>query len=148
MTEDDFENRSQSGEIRRDPKNGKFLPGTAAGPGRPHGSINIFRACKIRARREGMDLRNMVWEVAKGLAEAAMQGDAAAAKVLFDRFGGPVERSPEVTVNVATQIQAGPKPPEPGKMRDYLAKLNEIAAEQGLLDEPELDSTETTEEGQ
>lgn len=128
------ENRSQSAQIRRDPTTGKFLTGTAAGPGRPHGSINIFRACKIRARREGMDLRDMVWNAAKGLYEAAMSGDAAAAKVLFDRLGGPVEKAPEVQVNVAAAIQAGPPAPaEPRELGAYLQRLNEIAAQQGLL---------------
>ena len=47
---------------------------------------------------------------------------------------GPVEKAPEVNVNVATAIQTGPPAPaEPRELGSYLAKLNEIAAQQGLM---------------
>jgi hypothetical protein len=96
--------------------------------------VNIFQACKIRARREGLDLRDMVWQAAKGLYQAALEGDAAAAKILFDRLGGPVEKAPEVQVNVANVAASGPPPPASvGDLSTYVSKLNEVAAQQGLL---------------
>ncbi len=126
-------NDSQSG-IKRGER-GKFLPGTKGGPGRPHGAVDVYRVAKKRAKEEGTDLREMVWQVMKAMHDSATEDrDPAAAKLFLDRSCGPVEKAPEVQVNVATAIQAGPPAPaEPQALGAYLVKLNEIAAQQGLL---------------
>lgn len=114
---------------------GKFLPGTKGGPGRPPGAVDVYRVAKKRAKQEGTDLREMVWEVMREMhAAATIDHDASAAKLFLDRACGPVEKAPEVQVNVAAAIQAGPPAPaEPRELGAYLARLNEIAAQQGLL---------------
>lgn len=130
------ENQSQKRE-KRD-ANGRWLPGHCGGPGRPIGStsINIFHACRKRAKAEGRDLREMVWEVARAMYEAAVEErDPAAAKIFLDRMGGPVEKGASVEVNVATQVNAGPPPPAAGSLAGYLEKLNTVAKAQGLVEE-------------
>ncbi len=114
---------------------GKWLPGHCGGPGRPVGStsVNIFDACRKRAKREGRDLREMVWEVAQAMYSAAVDDhDSAAAKIFLDRMGGPVEKAGDVTVNVAPQVNAGPPPPPTAELGTYLGRLVEVAREQGI----------------
>lgn len=75
----------------------------------------------------------MVWEVAQAMYSAAVKDrDPAAAKIFLDRMGGPVEKAGDVTVNVATQVNAGPPPPPTAELGAYLGRLVEVAREQGI----------------
>ena len=111
---------------------GRFAKGTRPGPGRPKGSVDLIRVARRRARETGQNLADIVWEAIQGLRGAACDGDAAAAKILLDRLCGPVEKSGDVTVNVATQVNAGPPPPPTAELGAYLGRLVEVAREQGI----------------
>lgn len=68
--------------------NGRFLPGTAGGPGRKPGRGLDLRALAEReAAREGFDLNAGAWRVLRKLFSMAEAGDVAAAKLVLDKLG-------------------------------------------------------------
>lgn len=69
---------------------GKFLPGNAGGPGNPFAARVAELRGAVLAAVTPEDLQAIV----RALVEAALGGDVAAAKVLFDRaLGRPLERA-------------------------------------------------------
>jgi len=64
---------------------GRFLPGTAPGPGNPLAAhVHELRVALLEAVTP-----EMIAGVAKVLVREALQGDVAAARVLLDRLLGP-----------------------------------------------------------
>lgn len=64
---------------------GRFAPGNSGGPGRPPAaSVHLHRAALVNAVTP-----NDVAAVARMLVDKALEGDVAAAKLLFERLFGP-----------------------------------------------------------
>jgi len=123
----------------RDEK-GLFLPGNPGGPGRPKGSIDFMATIREFAKKEGLDVRQMVWEAGLAMFQKAKEGDATAAKLVFDRACGVIEKGVDVDVNV-TNVNAsiGPTPPTESDMGRYIKRLTEVAAHQGIRVEDDDD---------
>jgi hypothetical protein len=67
-------------------RGGRFVAGAwRGGPGRSRG-IDIRHTAEEFAAAEGIDLREALWKVIKGLLSAAEKGDTQAAKLLLDRL--------------------------------------------------------------
>ncbi len=121
----------------RDEK-GLFLKGCPPGPGRPKGSVvDFMEVVRRKVEETGGDLDAMVWGALQGLARKAANGDSAAAKVLLDRLCGTIDKGVAVNVGVNTAPSpgrpVGPPMPSGIEFGDYIKKLNQVAAAQGLL---------------
>ena len=112
--------------------NGRFLPGWK--PGRKH-RIDLLSTCDRMAREEGTTLEAMLWQQVKALHVAAVMGDVAAAKILFDHLVAQ-PRHVEYQVGVDLTMHAGP--PAPRTPEDVAAYLDELAALRKDLLEPRL----------
>ena len=118
----------------RDPSNGYFKPGhSIAGPGRPKGSLDYMSICRTKSKAAGVPLEDLVWAATRGLALRAGRGDAAAAKVLLDRLCGPVDKALVEIDARSVGLAAGPPIPGGSDFKDWVAGINRVAAQQGLL---------------
>ncbi len=111
-----------------------------------------------KAREEDYDLEDAFWQIAKRLVQDAMDGDVKAAKLVLDRFFGPVEHAPKVQLEVDVDVNQtnhgqGPPIPSPVELRDNVVKLIELAQKgtgfevvDAEFEEATLDSDEDDEE--
>ena len=99
-------NGNEAEESRERDEKGWFLPGNQVGLGygRPKGSkVDFMTVCRAKAKEAGLELEDMVWAVGKAMFKAAMEGDAACAKIILDRACGAVEKMPAVAVQINQQ---------------------------------------------
>ena len=127
----------------RDPKTGRFIPGTKGGPGRKTGSrmINFVVLCEKKAKELNINLEDLVWSVVKRLFVLASQGDVQAAKLILDRICGPVDKLIELNFDnrsLTISTENGDSKFNIGEFSDYLKKLNEVAIQQGLISGDEI----------
>ena len=106
MSSEDQQDKGTNG---RDPKSGKFVKGWKGGPGRPSGHVDLLAVCRRRAAEEDVDLDELVWATAKAMFKKAMGGDTQAARIVLDRFVGPVRQELDVngvqTIEIADQAR-------------------------------------------
>ena len=129
----------------RDAK-GHFLPGHAVkSPGRPPGSLDFVATCRKRARAEGKDLEEMLWQVVKAIhAEAIFSGDVKAAQLFVDRFCGLLEKETGVQVNINNgTVNNGPPEPTTRDLGVYFERLGELSGKLQTVElEPKTDEVE------
>jgi len=112
---------------------GTFAPGGPGGPGRPAGT-GEHRAAFLRACSPA-DVEAIVG----ALVEKAKQGDAPAARVLFDRiYGRPRDPSIVEAAEAIAGPSAGPPVPGPEEFARQLLEASELAQRVlgGLHDKP------------
>jgi hypothetical protein len=114
---------------------GQFLTGTAAGPGRPEGSLDFMKIARAYCERSGHDLSRVVEIAGRALTRAAAKGDVPAIKVLLDRTCGVQDKGTTVNVGVDARTAAtlGPAIPQGADFVAYVEKFNRVAATQKLL---------------
>ena len=101
---------------------GTFAPGGPGGPGRPAGT-GEHRAALLRACSP-----EDVEAIVEALVEKAKQGDAQAARVLFDRiYGRPRDPSIVEAPEVITSPMAGPPIPNAEDFARQLLEASELA---------------------
>lgn len=109
--------------LKRD-GDGRFAPGGAGGPGRPAGTGEhrsaLLRACGPEE----------VAEIATALVEKAKQGDAVAARVLFERlWGRPRDASLVEAAAAIVSPNQGPPVPDSRSFAEQLEQASRIARE-------------------
>ncbi|MCB9882221.1 MAG: hypothetical protein H6834_10550 [Planctomycetes bacterium] len=117
-------------------EHGRFLKGhSSPGPGRPPGSVDLLAICQRRADEEGIDLEQLVWEVAQALFRRAEQGDVAAAKLVLDRLCGPVGKGSNVAVavNQVSALPPGPPVPSDQELEAQLEELLMLSRDHGMF---------------
>jgi hypothetical protein len=100
------------GKVMRDPVSGKFLPGTAAGPGRPHGAKSQFNKQVIDSlqalwEKDGAEMLDMLArdkpEVIMGMV-SRMIPQALAAEAICGETG-KAEGNQEVRITLINQVK-------------------------------------------
>lgn len=115
----------------RDPTTGRWLKGIG-GTGRRH-RIDLLSMCDRKAREEGRDFEDLLWEVVKGLIIVACKGDVQAAKTLFHYFvkNNPGDPVVNVSVDARTAVAqvgpTGPVLPDAHRFASFLTGLGEFA---------------------
>lgn len=103
---------------------GRFAPGGVGGPGRPAGTGEHRRALLSAC---GPD---EVAEIATALVEKAKQGDAVAARVLFERlWGRPRDGSLVEAAAAIVAPSSGPPVPDSRSFAEQLEHASRIARE-------------------
>lgn len=128
------------------PVNGRYQKGNPGGPGRPRGSMDFVNICKKQAKEKNVDLEKLLFSVAIAMFTAAGKGNVRAAELVLDRFCGKLALPDPATVAAQVNINTGDQPPTPmpgsgigptlptgGDLTEYLDKLRDIAANQGLV---------------
>jgi hypothetical protein len=98
--------------------------------------MNLMRLCRQKAEEHGLDLEQLVWATVAAMFAKAASGDAPAAKLILDRFCGPVEKGIEIAVD-ARQVNLGEGPPLPKTKTDadnYVVALRDLAQQRGMFD--------------
>lgn len=113
---------------------GRLLKGHSLRGGRPPGSIDLLRLAKKRAKREGRDVFQAVYEALLALMDAAKSGDVRAAEVLLRHLATPLEKHSvaiqlEQNLALSQQVQAGPPVPSGADLGAYLARLTELGSQ-------------------
>lgn len=118
---------------------GHFRKGNKAG-GRKPKLKNFDTIIRKKAAEHGLDIDEMLWGAARGMFLAAANGDVNAAKLLFDRFFGPVEVAPQVNVDVQSNMAiVGPPVPQRRALAEQLEDIHTVAA-RVLTDEEARDA--------
>lgn len=91
--------------------------------------LDLLELCQKRAKLEGYDLEASLWGVVKQMLAQALDGDTQAAKLVLDRFFGPVQKAPQLEMNVELTQSVGPPIPEPDKLKSNLVQLIRLAHE-------------------
>ena len=108
-----------TGKVMRDPVSGKFLAGTAAGPGRPHGAKSQFNKQVIDSlqalwEKDGAEMLEMLArdkpEVIMGMV-SRMIPQALAAEAITGEKGEGNQGDRDVTIRVVTQQHQDVLPP-------------------------------------
>jgi hypothetical protein len=108
-----------AGKVLRDPVTGKFLAGTAAGPGRPHGAKSQFNKQVIDSlqalwEKNGAEMLDQLAaekpEVIMGMV-SRMIPQALAAEAITNEKAEGNQRDTEVTIKVVTQQHQDVLPP-------------------------------------
>ena len=108
-----------SAPVLRDPVTGKFLPGTARGPGRPHGAKSQFNKQVIDSlqalwEKDGAEMLEMLArdkpEVIMGMV-SRMIPQALAAEAITGEKGEGNQGDRDVTIRVVTQQHQDVLPP-------------------------------------
>ena len=108
----------------RDPGTGRFLPGYKGG--RKH-RIDLLSVCDRRAREEGMELEDLLWQVFKGLVVQAAKGDTVAARIIFERVcTTPDQLAARLELEVTAAL-GPPTPVAPGEVADYFEELASVS---------------------
>lgn len=112
----------------RDPSTGRFLPGYKGG--RKH-RIDLLSLCDRKAREEGFQLEALLWGVVKGLMLAAAMGDAAAARLLFDKLTVISKENVAVRLGLDVEVSTGgpAKVPSHEQLARYFEELQTVSAE-------------------
>jgi hypothetical protein len=104
---------------------------TVAGDSSDH--FDFVSLVRDQAKVHGLDPEQLLWKAAKAMFDKATAGDAAAAKLLFDRCCGV--QGGKTGVNVAIDnrsVNFGPPAPAAGDVGDYIAQMNKVAAQIGV----------------
>lgn len=118
---------------------GQFVPGHAPlpGSGRPRGRVNLIEVAREQAKEEGISLEDVAFDALMKLRELAFDGDLNAIRELLDRICGPVERGPEVALQINQAIEAGPPPPPTPQLKEGVARLHKLAKQLEIVEEEE-----------
>lgn len=88
---------------------GRWRPGHTGGPGRPRG-VDLRRLAAEKSKADGIDIENAMWGVLKAMLKASINGDVAAAKLVFEKLA--LNDPAEVNLHHDGAIEAvGPTPP-------------------------------------
>ena len=118
--------RTGKAPIEKDPGNGQFLAGNNGGGGRPKGSLDFMAVAREKAKETGENLRDILWDTFMAAVQQAKDGDIAAARAVWDRLCGGIERSPLVAVQVNSN---GPPIPPVVDLEETARKLVELVEE-------------------
>jgi hypothetical protein len=113
-------------------KNGTVAAAMASGSSKedPSGHFDFVALLREQAKVHGLKPEELLWKAAKAMFDKATGGDAAAAKLIFDRACG-IQSG--VNVNVDNRsVHIGPPVPASGELGEYIGELNKIAAVVGV----------------
>jgi len=97
------------------------------------GHFDFVSLVRDQAKVHGVEPERLLWLAAKAMFDKAAGGDAAAAKLIFDRACGVQEKSGGVNVNVDNRrLTFGPPAPAAGDVGEYIAGMNKVAAQIGI----------------
>ena len=86
-----------------------------------------------QAKSRGMEPEALLWAAAKSMFDKAAAGDAAAAKLIFDRCCG-IQGGRGVSVAIDNRsVSLGPPAPATQDIGSYIANMNKVAAQIGVL---------------
>jgi hypothetical protein len=125
---------------------GRLLPGhQLPGPGRPRASFDLMSVCRRAAKREGIDIKEKLWQAFRTALDMAIAGDLDAAKLVFDRACGQVERiPPQLALQLNQQINSvvangGPAIPDDANLGKWVKRLGAAAKRQGIVSDDDTD---------
>jgi len=118
----------------------------------PSDHFDFVALVRDQAKVHGLDPETLLWKAAKAMFDKATGGDAAAAKLVFDRCCGVQGKdgSGGVNVNIDNRsVTLGPPAPAAGEIGDYIANMNKVAAQIGVRvhdAEPDTDEEDELED--
>ena len=111
--------------------------------------FDFVAVIREHAKIHGLTVDALLWKSAKAMFDKAAGGDAAAAKLIFDRACGMQDKGGGINVNIDNRkVVLGPPAPAAGDVGEYIAAMNRVAAQIGVVvhDEPDALQHESLED--